>query len=169
MRPHAILSPKRPSRRLFLSAVLPVLAISILPRAALAAPPIITAPDAYKAVQNRSMIMVDIRTPQEWLQTGVARGAVAIDMRADDFIGKLARIRSQNPDKPIAMICATGHRSTYVTGVLDQRGFPGLVNVAEGMVGGADGTGWLKRGLPVYPGQKTEIDARLNALLNAGQ
>ena len=48
-----------------------------------------SAPDAFLAVSNDDMIMIDIRSPGEWDQTGVAQGAVALTMHNPDFPNKI--------------------------------------------------------------------------------
>ncbi len=171
MRPHVInrfcAAGRSASRRRFLTALLAVSLVTIVaPDIALAAPRVMSAPEAYKAAKSGELILVDIRTPEEWQETGIGDGAIALDMRAADFVQKLVEIRKTYPAKPIAMICRTGNRSTYVTTTLDKQGFPDLVNVAEGMVGGPNGKGWIKQNLPTYPGKKSEIEARLNEVLN---
>ena len=35
---------------------------------------------------------------------------------------------------------------------LKKAGFTNVINVAEGMVGGPHGQGWIKTGLPIRPG-----------------
>ena len=51
--------------------------------------------------------------------------------------------------RPIAVICATGNRSTLAQRLLARAGFTRVLNIKEGMLGGANGPGWLPRGLPV--------------------
>ncbi|PCH67881.1 MAG: hypothetical protein COC12_10855 [Rhodobacteraceae bacterium] len=125
----------------------------------------IAADAAYAAVQAGEIILVDIRRPEEWLETRVGEGAIALDMREESFVKSLVALRQANPDTPIALICATGGRSSYVTSALTGQGFPGLVDVSEGMVGGPNGQGWIKRGLPTYEGTMTNIVERRNAVL----
>ena len=120
---------------------------------------------AYKAAQAGEIILVDIRRPDEWLDTRVGEGAIGLDMRDENFVDILVSLRQANPDKPIALICRTGMRSGYVTSTLAGQGFPGLVDVSEGMAGGPDGPGWLERGLPTYEGTITNVVARRNAVL----
>ncbi len=122
---------------------------------------IMDAQSAHEAAGNGEIILVDIRTPQEWRQTGIGEGAIALDMRAPDFVRRLVDLRNAYPDRKIALICRTGNRSGYVVNTLTEQGFPGLLDVAEGMAGGPNGPGWLKRGLPVYPGTPEEIAPRL--------
>ncbi len=123
-------------------------------------------PDAaHRAALAGEIILIDIRRPDEWLETKVGEGAVGLDMREDDFVPALVTLRRANPDMPIALICRTGNRSGYVTSALAGQGFPGLVDVNEGMAGGANGPGWLKRGLPTYDGTPANVTARRKALL----
>lgn len=121
---------------------------------------------ALDAVRRGEIILVDIRTPEEWKETGIAEGAVAYDMRDKEFVQTLIDLRLAYPDRPIALICRTGNRSGNVWRVLSAQGFPGLADVAEGMAGGPNGTGWLKRGLPVYAGTPELIEARRREILN---
>jgi rhodanese-related sulfurtransferase len=120
---------------------------------------------AYDKAQTGEIILVDIRRPEEWLETKVGEGAIALDMREESFVNSLVALRQANPEKPIALICATGGRSAYVTSALTGQGFPGLVDVSEGMIGGPNGQGWLKRGLPTYDGTMTNVVERRNAVL----
>jgi len=124
-----------------------------------------SAPDALKAVKAGEIILVDIRTPPEWAQTGIAEGAIALDMTDKSFVDSLVKLRATYPEKPIALICRTGNRSGYVFDALDKQGFPGLVDVSEGMAGGPNGQGWIPRGLPVYAGTDAEIAPRLKVVM----
>ena len=51
--------------------------------------------------------------------------------------------------KPLALICRTGNRTSFLQAELKKRGYTSIINVAEGVVGGPFGPGWLKAGLPV--------------------
>lgn len=131
-----------------------------------ASPVATIAPDeALKQAQAGDIILIDIRTPEEWAQTGVAEGAIGLDMTRDDFVDQMVALRQANPDTPLALICRTGNRSGYVTDALAKQGFPGLADVKEGMVGGRNGAGWLKRGLPVYEGTEANVQDRTRARL----
>jgi len=126
---------------------------------------ILDAQVAFEGVENGAIILVDIRRPDEWADTGIAEGAIALDMREQSFVASLVRLRELYPERPIALICRTGMRSNRVTTALAGQGFPGLVDVAEGMVGGPNGTGWIPRGLPVYAGIRSQIAPRLAAVM----
>lgn len=120
---------------------------------------------AHRAARNGEIILIDIRRPEEWQETGLAESAVPLDMTQRDFVDKLIMLRQLYPEKPLALICRTGNRTGHVTTLLAQQGFPGLIDVREGMVGGRHGPGWLTRGLPVYDGTPGNIRARLQQIL----
>ena len=124
-------------------------ALAVLMAGAAFAADIISATKVREAALAGEVTLVDIRTPQEWAATGVPDVAHALDMTEESFIRKLLELQQAHPDRPLAMICATGGRSTYVTTALEQRGMTGLLNVSEGMAGSKHGPGWLARSLPV--------------------
>jgi len=93
--------------------------------------------------------LIDIRRPQEWKQSGVAMPAHLISMHHKDFLQRLAQLIDGKKTTAIALICATGARSTWLSAELEKRGYTNVINVREGMMGSKFGPGWLKRGLPV--------------------
>lgn len=112
-----------------------------------------SAPDALAQVKAGKLTLVDIRTPGEWKDTGVALGAVRIDMQhpkgATGFMEELLRQIKGDKNAPVALICRTGNRTTQVQRYLETQGFTQVFNVREGMAGSASGPGWLRRGLPL--------------------
>jgi rhodanese-related sulfurtransferase len=121
--------------------------------AAAHAEPDLAAPDAAAAVAAGKVTLIDIRTPPEWKETGVAKGAQLINMLhpqgAPGFTNALLEKVNGNKNAPIALICRTGNRTTQVQRYLQSQGFTQVYNVKEGMAGSGAGPGWLKRGLPV--------------------
>lgn len=113
--------------------------------------PELDAPEALRRVEAGEMILVDIRRPEEWRQTGVARGAQRLDMRDPRFAENLLKLAGGRQDAPIGLICRTGNRTTAMQDALRRMGFTQIYNVREGMAGSAAGPGWLRRGLPVEP------------------
>jgi rhodanese-related sulfurtransferase len=113
----------------------------------------IEAPEAYEAVKNGKLTLIDIRTPPEWRQTGVAPGAARINMihpqGAPGFLNEVLAKVGGDKTAPIALICRTGNRTTQVQRFLLGQGFTQVYNVSEGMVGSRAGPGWLARKLPV--------------------
>ncbi|MGC1497006.1 MAG: rhodanese-like domain-containing protein [Sulfitobacter sp.] len=109
----------------------------------------LSAPDADKAVSTGALVLVDIRRPDEWADTGLPKGAVPIDMRRDDFPQALLAALGGDKDYPVALICARGVRSSRISARLSEAGFTKVLDVSEGMLGSRAGPGWLARGLPV--------------------
>ena len=109
----------------------------------------ISAPDAHTAAKAGKLVLVDIRTPGEWRETGVPQGAKRIDMLDPQFESKLRAALSGKKDAQVAIICRTGNRSTHVQRWLRSQGYSSVLNVKEGMAGSGAGPGWIRRGLPV--------------------
>lgn len=86
--------------------------------AALVETPILTAPEASERVASGELVLLDIRTPEEWTETGLADGAWAVSMHTPDFPQQLQEILTRFSPDQIGLICATGGRSFYVTKVL---------------------------------------------------
>lgn len=107
----------------------------------------LNAQQAYEQVSTQKIILVDIRRPDEWKNTGVAKGAVTIDMRSKRFISTLKALLEEHK-KPVALICAKGIRSARLAKRLAEVGI-NVINVPEGMLGNHEGPGWIKRQLPV--------------------
>jgi rhodanese-related sulfurtransferase len=119
-----------------------------------AAENIISAPDTRAAALAGSVIIIDVRSPREWRQTGVPSGARTVTIHNRNgikaFIAQMAKAVGGDKSKPIALICAAGARSARALKILTAAGFTKIQNVSEGMLGRPDaGPGWLKRGLPV--------------------
>ena len=92
--------------------------------------------------------MLDIRSPQEWADTGVAEGAWPVSMHEPDFGARLQAILQNVPTDQIALMCATGGRTAHVINMLRQNGIEGVADLSEGMMGNPLGPGWIARGLP---------------------
>ncbi len=101
------------------------------------------------------LVLVDIRTPAEWAQTGVPAGAALVPLTEGpqtlrpDFVADLDRVLGGARDRPVALVCRTGGRTAFARRLLLTEGFKAVLDVAEGMIGSAFGPGWLARGLPV--------------------
>ncbi|WP_146344270.1 rhodanese-like domain-containing protein [Phaeobacter marinintestinus] len=107
--------------------------------------------DAHAVALDGSVLLIDIRTPKEWRQTGVGEGAQPLDMRRNDFVDALSRLSGGDTHQPIALICARGVRSARLSRRLTDAGFTSIIDVPEGMLGSGAGPGWLATGLPVNP------------------
>ncbi len=101
---------------------------------------------------NRGGLLIDIRRPEEWRQTGVIKGSRLITLFDRNgrvqrsFFDKLVQV-APHPDQPVAVICRTGHRSRAGSQILRELGYRRVYNVSNGI------TGWIRQGLRVerYP------------------
>lgn len=108
---------------------------------------IMAADVAETKAKSGEITLIDIRRPDEWKNTGVAAPAHKISMHEKGFLERLSTLVDGKKDVPIALMCATGVRSTWLSEQLEKRGFTNIVNVREGMMGSSFGPGWLARGL----------------------
>ena len=109
----------------------------------------ITPDEAYAKALAGEIVLIDIRTPQQWADGGLPDVALKNNLYAPDFIQTLLAIRDQNPETPLALICRTGNRSGRTTAQLYQAGLTNVIDVVEGVAGSGVGPGWFARGLPV--------------------
>ncbi len=106
-------------------------------------PRTMTAAEAHAAAQSGDVVLIDIRTPAEWRETGIPAAAHAIDMYEGpkDFTDKLLQTVGGDPTRRVALICRTGNRSATLQAHLAKAGFTNVVDVAEGVAGGRFGQG----------------------------
>ena len=90
-------------------------------------------------ITNRELQIVDVRRPAEYSNGHVPRAMNAPLAALDRTIDQLPLSK----DKPTAVICAGGYRSSAAASLLQQQGFTNLINVAGGT--GA----WINAGYPV--------------------
>ena len=148
------------TRRRFLSALG---VLSLIPVGVLANSDTLTAEEAFSRLQSGELILIDIRTPAEWQETGVAEGAWLLDMREPDFGRWIMAVLERNPNHQVAVICRSGNRSGRLMGLFAQNGIMGTLDVTEGMLGGPRGKGWIPSGLPTVSAQ-TAFEAMLKDL-----
>jgi rhodanese-related sulfurtransferase len=111
---------------------------------------------------NPKAVLIDCRTEIEHMYVGHPVGAEHVawqeapDWDIDPlFADKVRRMVGGDLDRPVLLICRSGHRSVYAGEALETAGFRNVTNVLEGFEGGLDddyhrGTrgGWRFRGLP---------------------
>jgi rhodanese-related sulfurtransferase len=118
---------------------------------------VLTPDEARTMAERGELTIIDIRLPVEWERTGLPAGAVAISLQDQTlqprggFVADVLEALAHDPTRPVALICASGHRSAYARELLLQSGFSRVHDISEGMVGGAYGPGWLARALPTEP------------------
>ena len=98
--------------------------------------------DAAKLVAAGKAVLVDVREPADWAETGVAAPAVLLPK--SDFDGPQQQWKdflAHVGDKQVILYCRTGHRAGLVGEVLAAKGL---------RVGNAGGLkDWTAAGLPV--------------------
>lgn len=108
---------------------------------------------AYADIRRRDpvrpAILLDVRELDEF-RTVRVEGSLFIPMSQ---LG--ARIQDIPKDRPIVILCASGSRSSNVTGYLLQQGWEDVGSVA----GGIDG--WQRLGLPVKRGAIEDGEGQL--------
>ncbi|HRQ57858.1 MAG TPA: rhodanese-like domain-containing protein [Azoarcus taiwanensis] len=113
----------------------------------------LTAEQAFALAEAGEVTLIDIRRPDEWRQTGVAKGVRTINMLHPQGMPGFARevyaAVGNDLDAPIVLICRTGNRTSRLQPILTEMGFTNVRHVPEGMVGSRSGPGWIARGLPV--------------------
>lgn len=130
-------------RRLFLLAALVLAPLSAGATDALAPP------EAATLATKRAALLVDVRSPAEWAETGIPAGARTVSWGRPDFVQRMLELVAGDRNAPLVLICRAGNRSARAMAALRDSGFTQVRHVPEGMAGGAAGPGWLARGLPV--------------------
>lgn len=114
---------------------------------------IIAADRALDRARAGEVVLIDVRRPSEWRQTGVPAQARQVTIHGPGgmagFVAAMRKTVGGDLDRPVALICARGGRSTRAQDALMQAGFTRVLNVKEGVLGGPNGTGWIKRVLPL--------------------
>lgn len=120
---------------------------------AMAAEGELAAPVALEQAQAGRLTIIDIRTPEEWRQTGVVPGAKRVNLYVNGgaaaFLSGILEAAGGDKTAPVALICRTGNRSAKAVAFLRAEGFTNVTDIGEGMAGSSRGPGWIKRGMPV--------------------
>ena len=101
---------------------------------------------AARLKKEPKIVVIDIRTPEEFEQ-GHLNGAVNINMRSEDFEKKLGKL---DRDTTYLMHCQSGGRSTASIPVWEKLGFKKVLHLDKGK------KGWVDEGLPLVVPLKKE-------------
>ncbi len=132
------------------------LLLCIVPAAAGdAVAPSLSAPEAASRAATGDLLLIDVRHPSEWRQTGIPSAAETASIHHPGglpaFLRRVEQLSQADRAQPIALICASGVRSAFAADLLRRNGYSQVFNLTEGMRGSAAGAGWLRRGLPTRP------------------
>ena len=111
--------------------------------------------------QNKSAVLVDVRSQMEYAYVGHPLGAVHIPWKEapawelnPNFVADVKKLLP-NSDAPILLLCRSGQRSLSAAQALEQAGYRHLVNIVDGFEGPLDANkhrnnlgGWRFCGLP---------------------
>lgn len=138
------------TRRIVLATALAATAVAVMPvGVAMSAPKTLTVEQAREKALKGDLLLLDIRTRQEWKQTGIGDAALPVSMHERSFLSRLEQLTGGDKNKPVALICATGGRSHALQGLLTRLGYANIFDVPAGMLGNGRRPGWIKSGLPV--------------------
>lgn len=97
--------------------------------------------DAAQRISDGSAVLVDVREPSEWAETGVAEPAYLLSKSSlEDGSGEWKSFLAQNKEKEIYLICRSGSRAGQIARALTQQGLRAT------NLGGF--SAWKKAGLP---------------------
>ena len=126
-----------------------ILALAAAPAIAqTAAVTAISAEEARRAALAGEILLIDLRTPAEWRESGIPDAAIGIDVSSPDFVAKFMEAVDGDRTRRVAFICRSGGRSGGASHALAEAGFTQIYDVSEGTHGSGAGPGWLQRGLP---------------------
>ena len=98
-------------------------------------------------MQKQGVVVIDIRTPKEWKQRGIIKGAKTIEFfKADgsvDFIGFMKKFTRyvKNSKQPFILYCAHANRSKTVGKLFDRLGAKHVYELKGGIE-----YGWIEKG-----------------------
>lgn len=99
----------------------------------------VSAEQAQKLVTDKKVVVLDLRTPEEFAAGHIA-GATNINFRAADFEKALTAL---DKNQPYLVHCASGNRSTQALPKFRQLEFKSLYHLDSGI------KGWQKAKLPL--------------------
>ncbi len=83
----------------------------------------LAADEAHAAAERGEILIIDVRTPAEWRETGIPKGAKAVEFGASDFLDRMVEAVASDRSRPVALICRSGNRSTRAVDTLRANGF----------------------------------------------
>jgi hypothetical protein len=80
-------------------------------------------PENIKILEDRNAQIIDVRTPAEWQETGVIKGAKLVTLIDDEQKFQEA-LKEAGVDltKPVAFVCRSGRRSMHAAQLVDSDG-----------------------------------------------
>ena len=110
--------------------------------------------EAWKLQQSNKLLIIDVRTIQEWKETGVIPGSILVNMHDENFyersnfIEEILNLIGDNKATPIGVICGSGARSSLTRDALNNIGYTNVLNISQGIMG-KNKKGWIELNLPL--------------------
>jgi rhodanese-related sulfurtransferase len=98
----------------------------------------VTAQEAKTMIDKGDIVVVDVRTPQEW-NAGHLKGAIHANVNDPGFQSTIEKI---GKDKKVLVYCAAGGRSATASGKMTSWGWKNVWNMTGGY------SSWSSAGLP---------------------
>ncbi|MEO1066360.1 MAG: rhodanese-like domain-containing protein [Pseudomonadota bacterium] len=93
---------------------------------------------AHDRVTAGYTLLVDVREPHEWRDTGLPSASAPIALQDPDFLDKVLALADGDKAKPIAVSCKSGMRGQKAAHLLRAAGFDAVSNVRGGFQSWAD-------------------------------
>ncbi|WP_322890041.1 MULTISPECIES: rhodanese-like domain-containing protein [unclassified Yoonia] len=91
------------------------------------------APSGQVLASDPNVLLVDIREPEEWQQTGVIAGALLVSYRdADSFLATVGPLLQDG--QSIALICRSGNRTSRAARQIAAISDVPVIDIAGGML-----------------------------------
>ena len=95
------------------------------------------------ALYKTGIKIIDIRTKEEWKQTGIVKGSIPIEFfnakgkyDVKKFVTQLDK--KVNKTEPFAIICRSGNRTSQVIGLLRKLGYRQAIDIKGGILKAAE-------------------------------
>jgi len=102
--------------------------------------------EAFERSEAGSLIIIDVREPSEWNETGRPKGSRGASLRRRDFEEEVLTQVVGDRKRPLALTCRSGARAAQATKRLHLVGFSELLVIEGGFIA------WQKASLPIDHG-----------------
>ena len=107
----------------------------------------------FEKLKNHGIPVIDIRTPQEWKETGIIRGSHTITFFRPDgsydldaFLADLKRLGVDSKEKPFILVCRSASRTRTLGNFLSEKvGYKNVFHLSGGILN------WKTHGKPLVP------------------
>lgn len=99
-------------------------------------------------LQAKGVPVIDIRTPEEWRETGAIKGARLMTFSFTSGFDKAGWLKQEQqvakPGEPVVLVCRSGRRSKAVADYMESQSVKGTIYHANGGM-----NAWKAEGRPV--------------------